>query len=183
MQAEPETWGRLLDLIATATSAYVHAQARAGADVIALFDTWASVLTPEEYVASVAPFTHRMVDGLAIPVIHHVARSASLLDALAFDRCAVLSVDSRQSLAAARRRLGQRRAVQGNLDASTILAGWRFAASGARDVLAEGAGVGHIFSLGEPSPREADPGILRALVSLVHDESARRANPGAIVSA
>lgn len=174
MHGNPAVWHALLDRIAAATASYVDAQARAGADVIQLFDTWAASLLPAEYASFVAPYARRVLAAAPAPTVHHVARSAALLETFAAGGATVVSIDSRQSLADARRRLGQHRAVQGNLDPALVLAGWEPAAAGADAVLREAGPRGHVFNLGEAAPRDADPGRLRDLADHVHETSARR---------
>jgi uroporphyrinogen decarboxylase len=172
MHRDPDLWRALLDRLAGATAAYVAAQAHAGADVVQVFDTWAASLTAAEYAAHVAPWTRRVLAAAPCPMIHHVARSAPLLDELASLPSTVVGIDSRQSLRAARERLGAARPVQGNLDPALVLAGSAHARRGAADVLTAGGGRGHVFNLGEAAPREADPAVLRDLASFVHDRSA-----------
>jgi len=177
MHGSPELWHALLGRIATATAVYVQAQAAAGADVVQVFDTWAASLTADEYAAFVAPHARRVVAAAPVPTIHHVARSTTLLDAIASDGATVIGIDSRQSLAAARHRLGPARPVQGNLDPALVLAGSGVARAGARRVLDEAGPAGHVFNLGEATPRDADPAVLRDLVAFVHEASARLAEP------
>ncbi len=83
----------------------------------------------------------------------------------------VVGVDWRVPLDEARRRVGPDRAVQGNLDPALCLAPFDVVAAGAREVLARaGAAPGHIFNLGHGVLPETDPGVLSALVALVHAE-------------
>jgi uroporphyrinogen decarboxylase len=124
----------------------------------------------------VLPYSARIVAAIheaGAPTIHSVARSGSLLDAIADLAPAVVAIDSRQPIDAAITRLGPTQPVQGNLDPARVLAGWDHVEAGAQDVLERvGGRQGHIFNLGEASPRDADPGILRDLVSLVHETTA-----------
>jgi uroporphyrinogen decarboxylase len=171
MHGEPGTWGTLLDRLAEATVSYVRAQVDAGAQVVMVFDTWASSLTPAEYRRFVAPWTRRILEAVDVPTIHYTSRSSPLLEELAALGSSVLGIDSRQSLTGARGRLGER-SVQGNLDPALVLAGWELTRDAARSVLAEGRRTGHVFGLGEAAPREADPALLRDLASFVHDSTA-----------
>jgi uroporphyrinogen decarboxylase len=171
MHARPGTWAALLDRLADATVSYVQAQVEAGAQVIMVFDTWASSLTPVEYRGSVGPWTRRILEAVDVPTIHYTSRSAALLEELAATGPTVMGIDSRQSLAAARERLGPR-PVQGNLDPALVLAGWGLAREGASGVLSAGRRSGHLFGLGEAAPRDADPVLLRDLASFVHDSTA-----------
>jgi uroporphyrinogen decarboxylase len=177
MHGDPELWAALLGRLATATSAYVTAQAVAGADVIQLFDSWAGDLSMADYDRAVAPHATRILDAIeatGVPAVHFAARGASILPALARAGGDVISVDETQSLSAAWGQIPGR-AVQGNLDPARLLAGWPATAEGARAVLAEAAGrPGHVFNLGHATPRSTPTERLRDLVTLVHEESAGR---------
>jgi uroporphyrinogen decarboxylase len=185
IHATPATWDALMERLTVASIAYAKAQAAAGADVIQVFDTWAGILTPSEYAAFVAPYTRRILAAVAavdVPTVHYVARSEPILPAVAATGATVVALDSRQGLSAARDRLGDRQAVQGNLDPALVMAGWRQAAYGAAAVLAANAGrAGHVFNVGDAPPRDADPDRLRDLVRFVHDRSSheRAAHVGA----
>jgi uroporphyrinogen decarboxylase len=169
-----------MERLTDATIDYVRAQVAAGADAIAVFDSWAASLTEDEY-RTVMPYTARIlaaIQGAGVPSIHSMARSERLLGAIGELAPAVVAIDTRQPLDTAMARLGPDQPVQGNLDPALVLAGWVHAARGARDVLDLVDGrPGHIFNLGEAAPRDADPGILRDLVSLVHETTAGRARP------
>ncbi len=179
MHAEPGTWHGLLERLTAASVAYARAQAAAGADVLQVFDTWAATLTTAEYETFVAPYSRRILASVDLPTVHYAARSAPILEAVAATGPTVVALDSRQSLAAARARLGHRQTVQGNLDPALVMAGWRPAADGTAAILAANAGrPGHVFNLGEAAPRDADPARLRDLVAFVHDRTAD-AGPGA----
>lgn len=174
MHARPDDWHALLGRLTDASVRYARAQIGAGAQLVQLFDTWASSLTRAEYESFVGPYSRRIVAALTpdVPVVHYVARSASLLPAIAATGATVVGLDSRQDLGEARARLGSATPVQGNLDPALVMAGWRDAAAGADAVLAANGGrPGHIFNLGESAPRDADPRRLRDLAAHVHDRT------------
>jgi len=169
MLQDPAAWELLIDRLADATIDYVRAQAAAGADVVQLFDTWAGILTPDEYRRSVAPATARILAASPVPTIHSVGRSLPILGEVAACGATVVAIDSRQSLRGARRQLGPDRAVQGNLDPVLTVVGGTLLREAAGRVLADGARTGHVFGLGEPVPRGVEPGVLRDLAAFVHD--------------
>jgi uroporphyrinogen decarboxylase len=173
MYREPDAWRELMTRLSTAIVAYVQAQARAGAQVVKVFDSWAGTLGPADYGAFAAPYTRPILAALSpVPTIHFVAGSAGILEQVADVGGDVIAIDARQSLARARERLGEARAVQGNLDPARLLAGWPAVENGTRAVLEEAGGrPGHIFNLGHAAPRETDPGLLRDLVAFVHDST------------
>jgi uroporphyrinogen decarboxylase len=174
--AAPEVWCDLLDRITHATIAYVRAQVAAGAQAIQVFDSWAGALGPADYDRAVGPWTARILDAIrdaGAPSIHYAASGAALLERLA-DGADVVSVDTGQSLAVARARLGPGRAVQGNLDPARLLAGAEAIESGVTAVLeAVGGALGHVFNTGGPIARATSPDALRSVVDMVHERSAR----------
>ena len=173
MHGQPPVWAALLERLTVATIAYLRAQRAAGADVVQLFDTWAGSLTPAEYRRHVAPYAARILTAVAGPTVHHVAPSGPLLAEVAAAGGSVVGIDSRQELGAARRLLGDR-PVQGNLDPALVLVGSAAARAAAAIVLDQAGPVGHVFNLGEATPRDADPAVLRDLATFVHERSAAR---------
>jgi uroporphyrinogen decarboxylase len=88
----------------------------------------------------------------------------------------VIGLDHRVSLADAWRRVGHDRGVQGNLDSARLIAGWEATRTGALVVLDEAAGrPGHVFNLGHGVLPQTDTDLLRRLVDLVHEQTARTA--------
>src|SRR4029453_14642075 len=81
MYAEPEVWRALLDKLADTFAAYAVAQARAGADVVQLFDSWVGCLSPADYGEFVAPWSGRVLSALqdeGVPTIHFGTGTATL---------------------------------------------------------------------------------------------------------
>jgi uroporphyrinogen decarboxylase len=173
MYSEPEAWGRLMDKLSDIVVRYLRAQVSAGAQVVQLFDSWIGALAPGDYERYVQPHVARIFRALTdVPTIHFGASSAALLEQLAAAGGDVISIDAHQSLDVAWARVGHDRGVQGNLDATRVLAGWEATEDGARDVLRRADGrPGHIFNLGHGVLPQSDPAILRRLVDLVHEET------------
>jgi len=179
MHSDPSVWGALTDRLADMAAASLRAQVRAGASVVQLFDSWAGALSPAEYERFALPATRRVLDAVAplgVPRIVFGVGTGELLGLMAASGAEVVGVDWRVPLDEARRRVGPSCAVQGNLDPAICLAPWDVVADETREVLRRaGDAPGHVFNLGHGVLPETDPGILSAVVELVHAESARRA--------
>src|ERR671910_346903 len=95
MYAEPETWHALMEKLADAFSRYVAAKARAGADVIQLFDSWVGALSPQDYEEFVQPYSARILAAVDVPTIHFGTGNATLLEQMADAGGDVIGLDWR----------------------------------------------------------------------------------------
>ena len=175
MFREPQAWNALMEKLSEVIVRYLRAQVAAGAQVVQVFDSWVGALAPADYERFVQPHVARIFAALSgTPTIHFGVGTAALLELMAAAGGDVISIDAHQSLDIAWSRLPAGRGVQGNLDATRVLAGWEATEAGARDVLRRaGDRAGHIFNLGHGVLPESDPAILRQLVDYVHAETAR----------
>lgn len=174
MHTDPVLWEALVERLADMAAASLAAQVRAGASVVQLFDSWAGALSPSEYEHFVLPATRRVfgaIGALGVPGILFGVGTGELLGLMCRAGMEVIGVDWRVPLDEARRRVGTYHAVQGNLDPVVCLAPWEVVAEEAREVLRRaGTAPGHVFNLGHGVLPETDPGILSAVVELVHAE-------------
>jgi uroporphyrinogen decarboxylase len=170
---EPATAHRLLERLSGFTAEYLLAQAAAGASAVQLFDTWAGLLAPQEYREFALPYQKAIFSKLAekdVPTILYVNGSAHVLDELSESGARVLSLDWRQSLAAARERLGSAVGLQGNLDPAALFATPEQVRAGTQGVLESLRGdPGFIFNLGHGIGRETPLESVEALVQTVRD--------------
>jgi len=174
MYQAPDTWHLLMGKFAELVGAYLAGQARAGAQALQLFDSWIGCLSPDDYRTFVQPHTTRALRlaaaaGAAIPLIHFGTGTATFLEDFAAAGGDVISVDWRIPLDAAWTRIGDKRAIQGNLDPAALLAPAAERDRQVRDILKRAGGrPGHIFNLGHGILPETDVAAVRAVVDLVH---------------
>ena len=174
MYGEPEVWHALMAKLADTFSAYVAAKVDAGADVIQVFDSWAGALSPADYEEFVAPYSARILDAVGVPTIHFGTGTATLLRLMADAGGNVIGLDWRIPLDEGWADVGEGRGVQGNLDPALLLGPWERAEAGALDVLERAGGrAGHVFNLGHGVLPDTDPAVLRRLVELVHERTAK----------
>jgi uroporphyrinogen decarboxylase len=172
MLGEPGVWHALLERLAETFASYVAAKARAGADVIQLFDSWVGALSPTHYRDHVAPHSARILQAVDVPTIHFGTGAATLLEEMAAAGGDVIGLDWRLALDDGWARVPDR-AVQGNLDPAVLLAPWEVVEAEALDVLERAAGrPGHIFNLGHGVFPGVDPGTLTRLAALVQERTA-----------
>jgi uroporphyrinogen decarboxylase len=176
---QPEIMHRLLDVLARAVTAYLNAQVAAGAQALMLFDTWGGALSPRDYKEFSLQYMERIVHGLTrehegrrVPVILFTKNGGQWLEAMAASGCDALGIDWTTDLGDARARVGNRVALQGNMDPSILYASADRIRNEVAAILANyGKGSGHVFNLGHGIHQHADPERVAAVVDAVHQLS------------
>ena len=174
---EPSAMHRLLDVNVRAVAAYLAAQAASGAQALMVFDSWGGMLSPamflefsQRYLAQIAELLRNDPHARDVPLILFSKGANTSLEALADTGCAALGVDWTITLDEARRRVGDRIALQGNLDPATLLASPEVIRCEVRRVLDDfGPHPGHVFNLGHGITPDVDPEHVAVLVDAVHD--------------
>ena len=173
MYAAPEVWHALMDKLADTFAAYLAAQARSGADVVQLFDSWVGALSVEDYREFVAPYSARILQAVDVPTIHFGTGATHLLRDLKAVGGDVIGLDWRVPIETGWDLVGSGRGVQGNLDPALLLGPWQRVEDAAGRIIDAVAGRrGHVFNLGHGVLPATDPAALRRLVELVHERSA-----------
>ncbi len=176
MYTEPAAWKRLMNKLVTVVADLLAEQARAGVDVLQVFDSWAGALGRLDYIRYVQPYNrvlYQRLEKIGLPVINFSTGTAAYLDAVAEAGGDVVGVDWRLPLDAAWSRIGPGRAIMGNLDPVTLFAPWRELRHHVADVLQRAAGrPGHIFNLGHGILPETPVDAVRRLVDYVHEQTA-----------
>ncbi len=171
MFREPETLTRLLETLADAMADYLGFQIRSGAQAVQVFDSWAGILSPEDYRRFALPAAQRLIRRLDrgdAPVIYFAPAAGHLLEDEIATGADVLGVCWRTPLDQARRRTGGRVALQGNLDPQALFAPPARVRERALEVLeAAGDGPGHIMNLGHGILPDTPIASVTALVEAV----------------
>jgi uroporphyrinogen decarboxylase len=177
MHTDEVLWHELMERLAESAVRFIALQLQSGASGFQLFDSWAGALARRDYDRFVLPHSRRVFTELAelhpgSPGIHFGVGCDHLLESMYAAGPRVIGLDWRTRIADARRRLGSDTVVQGNLDPALVLAGREVALAGTEAVLADNDGhPGHIFNLGHGVHPDSDPGVLRAVVDLVHERT------------
>lgn len=177
MYAEPAAWSRLMRRLVTVLADYLVAQARAGADVLQVFDSWAGALGPHDYERYVKPYNTSLFKAVAaagVPVVNFSTGTGAIIDDVAACGGDVIGIDWRTPLDAVRARFEDSRAIMGNLDPIALLAPWRELKGQIDDVLRRaGSAPGHIFNLGHGILPTTPVDNVRRLVEYVHEQTVR----------
>ncbi len=178
---EPTVMHQLLDVLARSVTTYLNAQIAAGAQAVMVFDTWGGVLTPRDYKEFSLRYMEQIVQGLTrehdgrrVPVILFTKNGGQWLEAMAATGCDALGIDWTTDLKDARARVGDKVALQGNMDPCVLYASPERIRSEVETILASyGPGTGHVFNLGHGIHQNVNPEHAAAFISAVHELSAR----------
>jgi len=173
MYSAPAAWSALMERLVAVLGDYLTAQVEAGAQALQVFDSWAGILSPDDYRRYVLPHSKRLFDRLrplGVPTIHFGVDTTALLDLLREAGGEVIGLDWRVPLDEAWVWIGTDRAVQGNLDPVALFAPRRELEVRVRDILRRAEGrPGHIFNLGHGLLPATPVDHVKAVVELVHE--------------
>lgn len=176
---DPDLLHQLLDTITQSVISYMQAQVHAGAQAVMIFDTWGGSLTPSTYKEFSLQYMQRIVEampreheGRRVPVVLFTKGGAQWLESIADTGCDAVGLDWTIELGEARQRIGDRVALQGNLDPSVLYASPEKIRSEVATVLQSyGKGSGHVFNLGHGIHQHINPEHVKVLVDSVHELS------------
>lgn len=180
MFAEPAVLHALLDKLADSVIDYLNAQIAAGAQAVMVFDTWGGVLSPRDYKLFSLQYMEKIVagltrsyDGKTIPVTLFTKNGGMWLEDIAATGCDALGLDWTIDIADAKRRVGDKVALQGNMDPSMLYADKARIEEEVATILAGfGQGSGHVFNLGHGIHLDVPPENAGVFVDAVHRLSA-----------
>jgi uroporphyrinogen decarboxylase len=177
MYSEPELWHALAGRLAAIAGQFLRVQVENGASAVQLFDSWAGALSQADYREFVLPHSTAALAAVAdldVPRIHFGVGTGELLGAMGEAGVDVVGVDWRVPLDEAVKRIGPGKAVQGNLDPTTLFAPTEVVEREAARVIEAGrAAPGHVFNLGHGVLPATDADALTRLVDFVHGYEAR----------
>ncbi|WMY94868.1 MAG: uroporphyrinogen decarboxylase [Arsenophonus sp.] len=176
MYMEPRILHVLLDKLAKTIILYLNAQIKAGVHSIIIFDTWGGVLTKSAYhefslyyIQQIIDSLHREYNGYKVPITLFTKGGGQWLELMLMTGCDALSIDWMTSMDNARSRVGDKVALQGNMDPAVLYASSERIKCEVEMILKQfGQGSGHVFSLGHGINQDILPKNIEYFVDLVH---------------
>ncbi len=179
MYSEPMALHLLLDKLADSVILYLNAQIANGAQSVMIFDSWGGALSHSAYREFSLRYMQKIVDGLTreadgrkVPVTLFTKGGGLWLESMAETGCDALGLDWTVDITDARRRVGHKIALQGNMDPSMLYAPIPRIEEEVEQILAGfGEGTGHVFNLGHGIHQHVDPEHAGAFIKAVHEKS------------
>ena len=179
MYNNPALMHQLLDKLAQSVAAYLNAQIAAGAQAVMLFDTWGGMLSGDDYkefslhyAQQVRSLLKTEIDGQRIPTVLFTKGGGLWLEEMAATGYDALGLDWQTDIHQARARVGDKVALQGNLDPMALYAKPEIITEKVKTILQKyGNGSGHVFNLGHGILPDINPEHVKAMVDAVHEYS------------
>ncbi|OYV31400.1 MAG: uroporphyrinogen decarboxylase [Thiomonas sp. 20-64-9] len=182
LYSRPDLMHRILAVNAEAVAQYLAAQIDAGAQAVMIFDSWGGVLADGAFQEFSLAYSQQVIAALKqkasladVPVILFTKGGGQWLEAMADTGADALGLDWTTSLAQARALVGQRVALQGNLDPNVLFAPPAAIEKEVQRLLHSfgpvGVGAGHVFNLGHGISQFTPPEHVSVLVEAVHTHS------------
>jgi len=178
---DPETMHVLLEKLADSVAAYLNAQISHGVQAVQIFDTWGGILSSGDYQTFSLQYMQRIIsqltrehNGRRVPVILYTKGGMGWLEAIADTGCDVVGLDWTIDIDIARQRIGDRVALQGNMDPTMLYAKPERIHSEVANILQRfGHGNGHVFNLGHGITPDVPVEHAKAFINAVKQESPR----------
>lgn len=179
LYSEPELMHTLLGKLSSSVAAYLNAQIEAGAQAVQIFDTWGGVLSDAAYEQFSLAYMRQIIrelithrEGRPVPVILFTKGGGQWINQIADSGCHAAGLDWTTNIGLARKQVGNRIALQGNLDPAILRSSPAAIRQEVGRILASyGMGSGHVFNLGHGITPDIPPEHARVLVDAVHELS------------
>lgn len=179
LYADPTLLHKLLDKLADSVILYLNAQIKAGVQSVMVFDTWGGVLAHNDYPEFSLHYMHKIVEGLIrenegrkVPVTLFTKGGGLWLESIAETGCDAIGLDWTVDIADARQRVGNKVALQGNMDPSVLYATPERIEQEVKHILAGfGSGSGHVFNLGHGIHLDVPVESPKVFVDAIHHYS------------
>lgn len=174
---QPNMWKELMEKLTTIVLHYLNAQIDAGVDAVQVFDSWVGCLSPTDYERFVLPYMKKIYQGLktkGVPIISFSTGTSGMLELISEAGGDVIGIDWKTNIDSAWKRIGKKKAIQGNLDPAVLLASREVIKERVKDILNRTkARDGHIFNLGHGVLPQTPVENVKFLVDTVHELSKR----------
>jgi uroporphyrinogen decarboxylase len=179
MYNEPKLMHHILEVTTQSVIAYLNAQIEAGAQAVMIFDSWGGMLSHSAYHEFSLPYIRRIVeglikekDGVRIPNVVFTKGGGLWIDNIANTGCDAIGLDWTMDIGIARQKVGDKVALQGNLDPAVLFSNPDAIRNEVEKVLSSyGYGSGHVFNLGHGISQHTNPENVAAMVAAVHELS------------
>lgn len=172
---QPKLAHSILEKLANTIAEYLSAKIGAGCNAVQIFDTWGGILSQKDFEEFSLQYVEKIISQIKRkdePVIFFAKGVHFGLEKMANSGANVLGLDWTMNLSEVRNQVGDKVALQGNMDPTILYANKDYIKEEVKSVLSSfGEGNGHVFNLGHGILPDIDPENVKAFVQYVKEES------------
>jgi uroporphyrinogen decarboxylase len=170
LYTEPVLAHKLLEKITLSTINYLKGQIEAGADIVQVFDSWAGILSAEQYKEFALPYIARICDAIdEVPVTVFAKGAYFIRRELGELKCETIGLDWNMDIAESRSLIGPSKTLQGNLDPCVLYSDDEAIVSQTKKMLQAFGPDRHIANLGHGVYPDIDPRKVKLMVDTVKE--------------
>jgi uroporphyrinogen decarboxylase len=177
LEGDEKLLHRILDMLTNISINYLNKQIEAGIDVAMIFDTWGSLLNDEQYEKFSLRYINKIKNSISnqdIPLIYYVRETGKKLEALKNLNIDVLGIDSTTEIGVIKKQIGDKFALQGNLDVNVLKKDENDIIIEIKNILKSyGSNSGHVFNLGTGITPDINPDKVKILIDNLADISSK----------
>ena len=177
LEGDEKLLHRILDMLTNISINYLNKQIEAGIDVAMIFDTWGSLLNDEQYEKFSLRYVNKIKNSISnqdIPLIYYVRETGKKLEALKNLNIDVLGIDSTTEIGVIKKQIGDKFALQGNLDVNVLKKDEKDIIIEIKKILKSyGSNSGHVFNLGTGITPDINPDKVKILIDNLADISSK----------
>jgi uroporphyrinogen decarboxylase len=170
LYTEPQLSHALLQKITDTTIAYLKAQIAAGANIVQIFDSWAGILSPDQYRTYSLPYIAQICDAITeVPVTVFAKGAFFAREEMGKLNCEVIGLDWNMDIAESRKLIGDTKTLQGNLDPCVLYGSFDEIRKQTRLMLNQFGGQKHIANLGHGVYPDTNPDNVKCFIDTVKE--------------
>ena len=167
LYSEPELAHLLLQKITDSTIAYLKAQAKHGADLLQIFDSWAGILSPDQYRKFSLPYIAQICDAInEVPVTVFAKGAFFARKEMSNLNCQVIGLDWNMDISESRRMIPHK-TLQGNLDPCVLYGSFKEIEKHTKKMIKNFGGYKYIANLGHGVYPDTDPDKVKCFIDTV----------------
>jgi uroporphyrinogen decarboxylase len=158
----------LLQKITDSTINYLKAQISAGADMVQLFDSWAGILSPDQYKEFALPYIAQICNAISeVPVTVFAKGAYFVRKELGRLNCRTIGLDWNMDPIESRALIGDDKTLQGNLDPCVLYADFATIKKETEKMLRNFGPYKHIANLGHGVYPDINPDNVKCFIDTV----------------
>lgn len=168
LYTNPTLSHKLLEMITETTIKYLKAQVECGVEIVQVFDSWAGILSEEQYREFALPYISKICDAINdVPVTVFAKGAYFVRKEIGKLNCRTIGLDWNMDPIVSRELIGADKTLQGNLDPCVLYSDFKTIERKTKEMLEKFKGTPHIANLGHGVYPDINPDAVRCFIDTV----------------